>query len=361
MNLFRLAVVLHLEAPIWSFVSQAPTAHRVTKPTIHHGRTIILANARPSSSRLWSKDDEDENLPRGMKDAFDKLSSLESLGDKDSVAKSAPSSVKKIEVDKDVVPLEEGKGGLSPEKEVQMYTKMMEDLDSIDNDDLYSDVLSEMGSDKPSQPKSPPSNPQPAAPEISPQATKKDMDTFMENALNDALEEVKLKGSDSLNADSILNDKEIMKEIEAIFDRGSEQLMESLEEIRKEQESYAKQSAESSAQEAADVSSENAERLATAEASMAAMLNRVSNEAAQVEKAAQDLRDAQAELDKDIIMRLRNGGLPKQLSFVGLLLFSLRSIADSLSAISSDDKSLLATALVQGGIALVCAVAFFLL
>lgn len=92
---------------------------------------------------------------------------------------------------------------------------------------------------------------------------------------------------------------------------------------------------------------------------MAAMLNRVSKEAQEVEKAAQDLRNAQAELDKDFVVKLRNGGLPKQVSLVGFLLFSVRSIGDTIASFS--DESLLAGALLQGGIAVVCAAIFFFL
>jgi hypothetical protein len=47
------------------------------------------------------------------------------------------------------------------------------------------------------------------------------------------MKEVKLNNPSI--AESILDDKEIMKEIEVIFERGNEKLMASLEEIRKEQ------------------------------------------------------------------------------------------------------------------------------
>ena len=89
------------------------------------------------------------------------------------------------------------------------------------------------------------------------------------------------------------------------------------------------------------------------------MLERVNKEAEQVELAAQDLRNAQAEMDKDFVVRLRNGGIPKQAALAGFLLFSFRSIGETVASFS--DESLLAGALVQGGIALVCAAVFFVL
>mmetsp|Transcript_16367 Transcript_16367/g.21419 ORF Transcript_16367/g.21419 Transcript_16367/m.21419 type:complete len:354 (+) Transcript_16367:110-1171(+) len=306
------------------------------------------------------KQDDDGDLPPGMMDAFKKLESLDALGDGRKLAGDTPQ--KKISGDKVAVPAEETK--ISAEKEVQMYSKMMQDLESTDDDDLYSDVMSEMGGEAQkksilSPPKPSPSKADNLTDDVVPaQPSKEQMDRFMDDAFSEALEEVKLKSTDSLSAESILNDKEIMKEIEAIFDRGSEELAQSLEQMRKEQESFARKSAESSAQEAADVSTENAERLARAEVSMAGMLNRVSKEAVEVEKAAQDLRNAQAEIDKDFIVKLRKGGIPKQAALVGFLLFSVRSIGDTVAAFS--DESLLAGALLQGGIALACAAAFFL-
>ena len=104
--------------------------------------------------------------------------------------------------------------------------------------------------------------------------------------------------------------------------------------------------------------SDDAKRLANAEAAMVAMLDRVNSETAQVKKATSDLLNAQTELDNDPIMKLRKGGIPKQASLVGFLLFSFRSIADTIAAFN--DESLLAAALVQGVIALACAAVFFL-
>ncbi len=65
-----------------------------------------------------------------------------------------------------------------------------------------------------------------------------DTDELMKRALEEAMDEVKSKapnpgGSDL--TDSILDDEEMMKEINAIFDRANEQLLESIAEIKDEQ------------------------------------------------------------------------------------------------------------------------------
>lgn len=57
---------------------------------------------------------------------------------------------------------------------------------------------------------------------------------LLDDALKEALNEVQLNNP-QLNERSILNDKEMMQEIEDIFDRGNAQLIEGLDEIRREQ------------------------------------------------------------------------------------------------------------------------------
>ena len=123
------------------------------------------------------------------------------------------------------------------------------------------------------------------------------------------------------------------------------------------QQSYAQQSAETTAQEAVDAVSSEAERLANAEAAMASMLERVNSETAQVEKAVEDLKTAQAEMDNDPLVKLKQGGIPKQAALAGFLLFTFRSIGDTIAAFT--DENLLAGALVQGGIALAFAAVYF--
>lgn len=121
-------------------------------------------------------------------------------------------------------------------------------------------------------------------------------------------------------------------------------------------------SAEETATEAVSGLQAEARRLSQAEASMQTMLDRVGKESQQVELAAQDLRAAQAELDGDFLYQVKTGGIVKQLSLVGMVLFSFRSIADTVSTLTDPASSGgLDSALLQGGIALLCALVFFVI
>ena len=92
---------------------------------------------------------------------------------------------------------------------------------------------------------------------------------------------------------------------------------------------------------------------------MEVMLKRVNEETAEVEKAVSDLKAAQEQMDSGILSKLRKGGIPKQAAFVGLLLFSVRSITDSITAMN--DESYMTVALIQGAVAIACALIFFFL
>ena len=228
----------------WSFVivHQAPSPPCRQFSPLFHRRSFVVNRMKDDD------DDDDEQGAPGMNDAFQKLDSLvESLGG-DGGSKKEPTTTSapvqsSISADKGMVPETGASETLTPEKEVQMYTKLMKDLETTDDDQLYSDVMEEMGGTPTTASDSPSKTSGSTVSEISSvfdklgtdSTSNPDMEKFMDDALNEALKEVKLKSSDSLSSESILNDEKIMKEIEAIFDKGSAQLMESLEEIRKEQ------------------------------------------------------------------------------------------------------------------------------
>jgi hypothetical protein len=88
-------------------------------------------------------------------------------------------------------------------------------------------------------------------------------------------------------------------------------------------------------------------------------LQRVKNEQKVVEEAVADLEQAQKDIDSDLASKLRQGGLPKQMALVGLVLFSVRAVADSVGATTQPE--LLTGALLQGAIALACAAFLFLI
>lgn len=102
------------------------------------------------------------------------------------------------------------------------------------------------------------------------------------------------------------------------------------------------------------------QRLAVAEGNMKKMLAKVNTETKNVEQAIADLRNAQTEMDGGVdgrLIDLKSGGLVKQATLVGTLLFSLRSVVDGIAFLSGDPTHLI-PAIIQGGIALVCLAVF---
>lgn len=324
--------------------------------------TITTTNGLAGSSRDTDEQGDGQQQP-GMAEAFRQLDALQSLGgsdDEEEVKPSPSASASNLEATSSVPEVPSA----TTEQEAQLYTKMMQEMEQTDEEGLYSDLIADLGgsdgelSDKKSK------NPDDANTtttmlNVTSPSLQGETEKFMNQALQEALKDVKVKNPSA--ADSILDDKEIMKEIEAVFERGSAKLIASLEEIRKEQKAMAEQSASKTADESAMTMKQDSERLAQAEASMVAVLGKVSRETAEVEKAAEDLRKAKEEMDKDFLSRLRSGGLPKQASLVGLVLFAVRSIGDTVAALPGNEESRLAVALVEGGLALACALVFFLL
>jgi hypothetical protein len=191
-----------------------------------NARQIVM---RARSDNGDADGDEDNTIVPGMADAFRQLGDLDSLGDGEE-AKPASQPIKKATLsspDESLPSVEPA----PPEKEVQMYKAMVKDLEQQNEDDLYSNVLADMGGS--AGPKEPQASPTTSVDVIESGTTLGETDDFMNQALNEAMKEVKLNNPSI--AESILDDKEIMKEIEVIFERGNEKLMASLEEIRKEQ------------------------------------------------------------------------------------------------------------------------------
>jgi hypothetical protein len=189
-------------------------------------------NARQIAMRAESDDDDEEDaIVPGMADAFRQLGDLDSLGDGEE-AKPASQPIKKptLSSPDESLPSVEPP---PPEKEVQMYKAMVKDLEQQNEDDLYSNVLADMGGSASAEPKESQASPTTSVDVIESDTTLGETEDFMNQALNEAMKEVKLNNPSI--AESILDDKEIMKEIEVIFERGNEKLMTNLEEIRQEQ------------------------------------------------------------------------------------------------------------------------------
>jgi hypothetical protein len=105
------------------------------------------------------------------------------------------------------------------------------------------------------------------------------------------------------------------------------------------QDALSRASANANAQAAVESIQDDAQRLRNTEQSMTRMLQKVDAERANVEQAVADLERAGAAIDRDGLLELKRGGLPKQAALAGLFLFSVRSILDSAAAVSGADPS----------------------
>lgn len=182
-----------------------------------------------------------------------------------------------------------------------------------------------------------------------------DTDEFMRQALEEAMQEVgkNEKGGDKL-ASEILKDEEMMKEINAIFDRANEELLKGVAEIKAEQQALT----DASAKKRSKSLEEDDQRLKEAEESVEKLVAKVRKETLEVEEAVKNLEAVQAELSKDPIMRavsIKSGGIVSQGALVGALLFSFRSVAELLMLSGPDGSSHIVPAAVQALIAAACA------
>mmetsp|Transcript_46402 Transcript_46402/g.47103 ORF Transcript_46402/g.47103 Transcript_46402/m.47103 type:complete len:313 (-) Transcript_46402:2484-3422(-) len=194
-----------------------------------------------------------------------------------------------------------------------------------------------------------------------------DTDKFMDKAIEEAFKEAKEQNSDveSIIGDkeSFLDNKEIMSEIEKIFDKANEELLEGLEEIRSEQTLLARENAERNAKTSRERIKEDEQRFEIAQGNMKKMLSRVNEETKNVETAIEDLRLAQEESEGGLdtqLVDLKSGGLIKQSTLVGALLFTFRSGTETIGFLGGDPSHAV-PALVQGVLAIICIVGFIFL
>ncbi|KAL3941084.1 MAG: hypothetical protein SGARI_000710 [Bacillariaceae sp.] len=165
-----------------------------------------------------------------MEDAFRKLEELESIdidlglgGDGDSQEQrqkkkrdsAFAKAMKELDL-KDSPPA-------TPESQVELYKDMAEELSMAESEaDLISDLKSDLDLEE----------------VVTPSIDAKN-EEFVNKAIEEALKDAKKQNSDVVeDKEAFLDNKEIMSEIEKIFDRANDQLMEGLEEIRTEQVSW---------------------------------------------------------------------------------------------------------------------------
>jgi hypothetical protein len=157
----------------------------------------------------------------------------------------------------DVIPTTDS---IAPEQEILLYRQMLEEVSVQDDTDLYTEMLVDISGDineateiakskirskgtrnKDGMVDSDDERPQLisdllSAASASTTVKPKSSQDVIEEALSEAMQEIKLKDITLSTGSSIdFNDRELRKEIEAIFDRGNQQLMRSIEEMRQEQ------------------------------------------------------------------------------------------------------------------------------
>lgn len=318
-----------------------------------HSRTFISDRipscCHPRSPHLLqAKEDENANDDRqGMEDAFESLDGLSSLefGDlkeekleKTSIKASDDLFESLGETDSSI------DENSSPE-ELNFYKEIVEELETEGKDGIYENIMGEMTSSGSStSSKEPKSEDKKVLSDadglgslskdeeetLTVVEISQDTDKLMKRALQEAMEEVTSnspkKGKGAL-PDSILNDKEMMTEINAIFDRANEQLIESISDIKDEQ---AKMN-EAANKRRSDSLKDEEQRLAEAEGSVTLLLDKVKDETLEVEKAMAELEAAQGKLLDDPLMKavdVKSGGIVKTGALAGTLLFSLRTMGE---------------------------------
>jgi len=199
------------------------------------------------------------------------------------------------------------------------------------------------------------------------------MDEFMSSALEEAVTEIdaatEMTSSDGVGrtgdvaktTEELLQDEELRRGIEEIFDRAGEKLRLEVEEMKKEQEAVTQAA---SARGLEYLESER-QRISEAEASVSRLIQKVAKETDEVQKAMDDLELAKNEASdgtiEDTALDLKQGGIIKQASLVGMLLLGSRAVTETILVVSSPygDQHFV-PAILQAVIALACAAYFFL-
>lgn len=125
----------------------------------------------------------------------------------------------------------------------------------------------------------------------------------------------------------------------------------------------ARSSAEKNAKESSEKMEDDDKRLVAAEENMRTMLAKVNEETRSVQEAVEELQKAQANIDSGVVGQLsslKSGGIIKQVTLVGTVLFTLRSTAEGFALLSGDQSHLM-PAIIQAAIAVVCLIAFIFL
>jgi hypothetical protein len=227
--------VLLLLLPLTASAFALPSCSSIRQYTY----SLLVAPTTTSRVGLTAKipndDDKDEANQTGMASAFRDLEALDSLDDDyKSVPKKGASSIKGIDDLEDVKQLKNVKA--PPEAEVKLYKDMMNESEKEDVE-LYVDMMTDMGGTTPKPKKKQTLQIQDEQVELldSLERSPEDLNVFMNQALQEALKEAKSKTPEELASIDPLDDEDMMDEIRNVFDRANDELLASLEDIRKEQ------------------------------------------------------------------------------------------------------------------------------
>lgn len=369
-----------IPAPSTSFLPpsscQKQTCQPQHRPSNHQAPIRVL-----QLSAATDKDDEDESSSsslddrKGMDNAFNSLNDLNSLdlSDLSTVGGDLPPKITETTISAEAMGdllQQAGIENVGAEQEVAKMNDMYQELKSDGEEGVYKDIMGEMlDSDDDLSNRVVEDADGIGATQNLPSADEEvltavelstDSDEFMKKALEEAMAEVKKQTPIDPRSDpnSILNDEKLMLELNDVFDKANEQLMESIAEIREEQAELTKEAGARRD----DAMKKEEKRLAEAQGSVGRLVDKVKAETAEVEAAMAELEVAQGKLLEDPLMKaadLKGAGIVKQGALVGALLFTLRSVGDLSMMAGPDGASHGVAAAFQGVVALACAAYFF--
>ena len=158
-------------------------------------------------------------------------------------------------------------------------------------------------------------------------------------------------------AEQLLEDEELRKEIESIFDKAGEKLRLEVEAMKKEQEAVT----QSASKRGLEYLESEKQRISEAEESVSRLIQTVASRTDEVQKAMEEVEEARNEAKGDTAVdSLKRGGIVKQAALVGGLLFGSRAFTETILVFNSPyGNEHFVPAIVQAAITLVCVAYLF--
>lgn len=221
-----LSSLLLIKWPLGRFLCVVWVVNVLCFETTSGFATPVLHCSRISVTRLDSSNEEDF-----MEMALAKLNDLDSID--------ATFEINTIVIEDAMKGVDLQMESPSTEEELKLYRELYNDLDQ-DNDALLEAVKKEIeiqatiARSEPSTEEQPPTMIRQLNTDNSNNADNLASSDFLQQAMEQAMREIQPRVPGELSQ-TIRQDKDLMKEIEAIFDKGNDQLLANLEEIRREQ------------------------------------------------------------------------------------------------------------------------------